>query len=270
VRSAAEGLDAQQYTNSTMVRVSVLAVVMATTVGSLTTIQKCQGFHPSLGAVGAASTPSSSLSSRTSSRMLSLSMRQNPNSDDLSSIFFYQNDDRNNLDRILGSSGGGSSSSSDNTQNAFPFESLSTYNEYDRDAEFYRRRNQEYFKSLEAMQQQATYSFNDLTANEAQPKTSQQRRSSSPPDAQKMAEDTINSVLKTSRSSFKNVEKLTFRLLNRRPLVALAIFLATGALLAYVTGFFILEGYIDNLNPAENDQVPYWDEPEIHTIMRKP
>jgi hypothetical protein len=31
-----------------------------------------------------------------------------------------------------------------------------------------------------------------------------------------------------------------------------------------------LDGYIDNLNPAENDLVPYWDEPEIHTIMRKP
>ena len=52
--------------------------------------------------------------------------------------------------------------------------------------------------------------------------------------------------------------------------MALGIFLAAGALVAYATGFFILDGYIDFLNPIENDAVPYWNEPEIHTIMRKP
>ena len=76
--------------------------------------------------------------------------------------------------------------------------------------------------------------------------------------------------MKNSQASFKNVESLTFGLLQQRPFVALGIFLAAGALVAYVTGFFILDGYIDSLNPAQNDVVPYWNEPEIHTIMRKP
>jgi hypothetical protein len=82
------------------------------------------------------------------------------------------------------------------------------------------------------------------------------------------AVERINSVLRASRVSFRNVEDMTYGLFNDRPLVALAIFVGAGGLVAYMLGFFFLGGYIENWNPVENDIVPYWDEPEIHTIMR--
>ncbi|KAG7349141.1 hypothetical protein IV203_011738 [Nitzschia inconspicua] len=238
-----------------MDRVSFMTSAMIlVVVGSFAIINHCEGFQPDRNRCCCYSQAQSSTKG--------LYMRQSFDRDEIPTAFFYQDGDRNSND----------------SPNAFPLGSSTSYNEYDRDAEFYRRRNQEYYKSLQNMQQQDTYSFNELTGggnnnnnnnNNDSQKLSSQRHLPSNPEAQKMAENTINSVLKSSRSSFKNIEKITFRLLNRRPLVALGIFLATGALIAYMTGFFILEGYIDNLNPAENDQVPYWDEPEIHTIMRK-
>lgn len=78
--------------------------------------------------------------------------------------------------------------------------------------------------------------------------------------------DAINSVLRASRTSFRNVEEMTYGVFDARPLLALGIFVTAGTVVAYILGFFFLGGYIDNWNPVENDVVPYWDEPEIHTI----
>ena len=185
----------------------------------------------------------------TTAARVSRSNNNNQDEFDLPSSFFFQDgDDRGEKFPT----------------NPLNFESSSAaLNEYDRDAEFYRQRNLEYYNSLQRMQQQDEYTFNELgkQTTQQQPQNEQ---------TQKLAEDTINSVLKSSQASFKNVEQLTFGLLQQRPFVALGIFLAAGALVAYLTGFFILDGYIDSLNPAENDAVPYWNEPEIHTITRKP
>ena len=49
-------------------------------------------------------------------------------------------------------------------------------------------------------------------------------------------------------------------LLENQPLVAIGIFVACGLLVAYLTGFFLLGGYIENINPAENAHMPDWDE----------
>ena len=173
---------------------------------------------------------------------------------DLPSAFFFQDHDD-----------GEQSLSNSPSNNPLNFESSAALNEYDRDAEFYRRRNLEYFNSLQELQQQDDYAFNEVGKPRQQSSSSSRQQ----PESQ-LAKDTINSVLKNSQASFKNVEQLTFGLLQQRPFVALGIFLAAGALVAYLTGFFILDGYIDSLNPIENDAVPYWNEPEIHTITRKP
>lgn len=87
-------------------------------------------------------------------------------------------------------------------------------------------------------------------------------------DRQKEFERQINSFLRASQRSFQNVESMTNRLLNRQPLVALALFVGAGALVAYLSGLIFLGGYIETWNPAENDAVPYWDE-EILIITRK-
>lgn len=270
-------------------RVSFSTVALVFLAGSCTVHEwrSCEAFcqmpNHSLTTAGQ-STLAGSMSSTAAarSRTFSLPMRQGKSNDSSegfpSSVFFYQDSDRSSIDQIMG----GSKSSSNNL-NAFPFESSSSssssFNEYDRDAEFYRRRNEEYYNSLQNLQSQESYSFNELTATSTTASTEDSGHSShhqrqqqhrTHPQAQKIAEDTINSVLQSSRTSFKNVETMTFRLLNQQPMVALGIFLAAGALVAYATGFFILEGYIENLNPIENDPVPYWNEPEIHTIMRKP
>jgi hypothetical protein len=87
-------------------------------------------------------------------------------------------------------------------------------------------------------------------------------------DKQLEMERSINLFLKASQKSFQNVEAGTNRLLNRRPLLALAIFLGTGLMVAYMMGIIFLGGYIENWNPAENDVVPYWDDPVL-VIERK-
>lgn len=93
-------------------------------------------------------------------------------------------------------------------------------------------------------------------------------RDTSASDRQKELERRINNFLRASQRSFQNVESMTNRLLNRQPLVALALFVGAGALVAYLSGLVFLGGYIENWNPAENDAVPYWDE-EILIITRK-
>merc|ERR1719491_908770 len=59
--------------------------------------------------------------------------------------------------------------------------------------------------------------------------------------------------------SFRSVEDTTLMLLNNKPLIALSIFALTGCVAAYVSGFFILEGYISSPNPYANGEIPYWD-----------
>ena len=81
-------------------------------------------------------------------------------------------------------------------------------------------------------------------------------------------ERSINHVLRASQKSFKHVESGTNRLLNRQPLIALAIFIGAGAMVAYMMGTIFLGGYIETWNPAENDVVPYWDDPVL-VIERK-
>ena len=78
----------------------------------------------------------------------------------------------------------------------------------------------------------------------------------------------VNSFLRASQDSFQNVEAMTNSLLNRQPLLALAIFVGAGALVAYLSGLVFLGGYIETWNPVENDSIPYWDE-EILVITRK-
>jgi hypothetical protein len=128
--------------------------------------------------------------------------------------------------------------------------------EYERDAEFYRKRNEVYYDSLGKADKEkvvAEFSVSDASAHVS-------------PDMDVLT-DSINTSIKASQSSFKYVEKTTFSLLGK-PLVALSIFAVVGILVAYLSGFFFLEGYIENWNPVENDIIPYWNDAEIHTIQR--
>ena len=77
---------------------------------------------------------------------------------------------------------------------------------------------------------------------------------------QRRRKELTNSFLKASRSSFKKVEGATDSLLAQKPVIAMMIFLGAGLLVAYVSGFAILDGYIDVSNPMDNAAVPYWDE----------
>ena len=128
--------------------------------------------------------------------------------------------------------------------------------EYERDAEFYRKRNEAYSKSL----------LKAAKANEAN--SGPAPSSYGMPGELQGASPASKGQENPLKASFDHVEASTNSLLTGRPLVALAIFGATGMLVAYLSGFFFLEGYIENWNPAENDQIPYWDDAEIHTIQR--
>lgn len=86
-------------------------------------------------------------------------------------------------------------------------------------------------------------------------------------DRQRDVEMGVNTFLRASQSSFQNVESMTNQLLKTNPMIALLIFVGAGALVAYISGFFFLGGYIETWNPAENDSIPYWDE-EILIIER--
>lgn len=73
-------------------------------------------------------------------------------------------------------------------------------------------------------------------------------------------EELTNAVLNASRSSFQNVEGKAFNLLEENPLLAFLIFVALGLVVAYISGFIFLGGYISSANPVENGAIPYWDE----------
>jgi len=124
--------------------------------------------------------------------------------------------------------------------------------EYERDADFYKRRNEAYYYSLKDKDINDNNNSNNNTDN----------------DDNKDVEIVEPSLLKASHSSFKHIESLTNSLLTTNPLVAIAIFAVSGVLIAYLSGFFFLEGYIENWNPVENDMIPYWNDAEIHTIQR--
>lgn len=133
--------------------------------------------------------------------------------------------------------------------------------EYEKDAEFYRKRNEEYYNSRKAEKEEVVVEFSVSDTNAA----------SSHDDADQFSDKNpgwVTDSVRASENSFKFIEKTTFSLLKERPMVALAIFAAAGLLVAYLSGFFFLEGYIEDWNPAENDMIPYWDDAEIHTIER--
>mmetsp|Transcript_14425 Transcript_14425/g.36237 ORF Transcript_14425/g.36237 Transcript_14425/m.36237 type:complete len:200 (+) Transcript_14425:330-929(+) len=129
--------------------------------------------------------------------------------------------------------------------------------EYERDAEFYRKRNEAYYKSLSKKNEEevGSFSFSDGTHHEET-------------KPEKENPEWVKDSVKASETSFRFVEETTFSLLKEKPMLALAIFSVTGLLIAYLSGFFFLEGYIEDWNPAENDMIPYWDDAEIHTIER--
>lgn len=134
--------------------------------------------------------------------------------------------------------------------------------EYEKDAEFYRKRNEQYYNSRRKAEQEETVAQFTVTDTNAVAPTD---------DSGKFSDKNpgwVTDSVRASENSFKFVEKTTFSLLKERPMVALAIFAMTGLMVAYLSGFFFLEGYIEDWNPAENDMIPYWDDAEIHTIDR--
>ena len=73
-------------------------------------------------------------------------------------------------------------------------------------------------------------------------------------------------VMDDLRQSFRNVETETNFLLQKKPALAFAIFVAAGLIVAYMSGFFFLGGYIDSSNPYENGAVPYFEEEVLETV----
>jgi ribosomal protein S8 len=207
--------------------------------------------------------------------LMRCSINQRRSSAYSSSVLFYQNEEAARR-RENNNNSNSNNLNSRNAPTAFTTAAIdaSINNEYDRDAEFYKRRNQEYYNSMSNTNDSI---MNVMSSEEYYTNSNYDRNTKNnryyydyyKRDEREPVEETLNEVIKTSRSSFKNVESLTLGLLSRRPVVALGLFLMSLGLAAYLTGFFILDGYIDNWNPAENDQVPYWDEPDIHTIMRR-
>jgi len=141
--------------------------------------------------------------------------------------------------------------------------------EYERDAEFYRKRNEAYSSSLrKTKDEEVVASFSAPDANALASHENRNNGEQQQHENPQWVTDSINTSVKASQSSFRYVEKTTFSLLKRQPIFALVIFLAAGMTVAYLSGFLFLGGYIDNWNPVDNDMVPYWDDAEIHTIER--
>mmetsp|Transcript_2157 Transcript_2157/g.5726 ORF Transcript_2157/g.5726 Transcript_2157/m.5726 type:complete len:230 (+) Transcript_2157:340-1029(+) len=144
--------------------------------------------------------------------------------------------------------------------------------EYERDAEFYRKRNEAYYDGLRKSEDDeiAVAAAAAAAAATTSLEASSEKTDVTDQDHENPSwvTDSISTSSDAARKSFRYIEKTTFSLLTGKPLVALAIFAATGMLVAYLSGFFFLEGYIENWNPVENDMVPYWDDAEIHTIER--
>jgi len=164
-------------------------------------------------------------------------------------------------------------------------------NEYDRDAEFYRRRNEEYTREINednvAMSNGANIGLGlggavldasavtvTVTSNNKKKSTSTSTSTSASPFSQDPRDywvvDAINTSLTPLYTSFKYVERNTLNVLQTAPLLALGIFVIAGLFVAYISGFIFLDGYIENINPATNDMIPYWNEADIHTIQRVP
>ena len=141
--------------------------------------------------------------------------------------------------------------------------------EYERDAEFYRKRNEAYYDGLRKseMDNEIVVSSTALEVSSEGTGTEEDGHHQEHQNP-RWVTDSINTSSDAARKSFRYVEKTTFSLLTGKPLLALAIFAAAGIMVAYLSGFFFLEGYIENWNPVENDQIPYWDDVEIHTIER--
>jgi len=137
--------------------------------------------------------------------------------------------------------------------------------EYEQDAEFYRKRNEAYYKSLDKSDEEEIVTRFSVSDAKVHVKPDAQVHEAGNP---RWVTDSINNSIKAGQDSFRYVEKTTFAILYERPVLALAIFAAAGAIVAYLSGFFFLEGYIENWNPVENDIIPYWDDAEIHTIER--
>lgn len=145
--------------------------------------------------------------------------------------------------------------------------------EYERDAEFYKKRNEAYFKSLHKVGEGEDAAAAAILSAAPDAASGHKTSGGGEPDHQTPSQKHENprwvtDSITASQNSFKFVEKSTFSMLKQKPMVALAIFATTGMLVAYLSGFFFLEGYIENWNPVENDMIPYWDDAEIHTIDR--
>jgi len=139
--------------------------------------------------------------------------------------------------------------------------------EYERDAEFYRKRNEQYYDSLQKANDEKLV-VSQLSASDATNAVSSSSSDEDQHENPRWVTDSIHTSSKAAQKSFRFVEKTTFSLLYEKPMLALAIFVAAGMMVAYMSGFFFLDGYIENWNPVENDIIPYWDDAEIHTIER--
>jgi len=124
--------------------------------------------------------------------------------------------------------------------------------EYDRDADVYRRRNEEY--QIQRIQYEIEH---ELAATTTTTSAAARRNRY---NKQAILEDSINTSLQISHTSFQHVERNMYAVMTEQPLVALGIFVLTGVFVAYLSGFFFLDGYIETINPIDNDMIPYWED----------
>lgn len=140
--------------------------------------------------------------------------------------------------------------------------------EYERDAEFYRKRNEAYYKRKDEDEEEVAIFTASSAVDPANAPIPTDSATDEDSQNSHWVADSINASAQASRNSFRYVEKQTFSLLTGKPILAIGIFVVAGLMAAYMSGFFFLEGYIENWNPVENDMIPYWDDAEIHTIER--
>lgn len=123
--------------------------------------------------------------------------------------------------------------------------------EYDRDADVYRRRNEEY--QIQRIQYEIEHELAATTTTSAAARRNRYNK-------QAILEDSINTSLQISHTSFQHVERNMYAVMTEQPLVALGIFVLAGVFVAYLSGFFFLDGYIETINPIDNDMIPYWED----------
>eukprot|EP00751_Fragilariopsis_kerguelensis_P040508 CAMPEP_0171004402 /NCGR_PEP_ID=MMETSP0736-20130129/17627_1 /TAXON_ID=186038 /ORGANISM="Fragilariopsis kerguelensis, Strain L26-C5" /LENGTH=280 /DNA_ID=CAMNT_0011433663 /DNA_START=57 /DNA_END=899 /DNA_ORIENTATION=+ len=164
-------------------------------------------------------------------------------------------------------------------------------NEYDRNADYYRRRNEEYQQEIYEENTAANAAASTTTTlglglggavldarivTTTTPNKSSSSSTSSPSVFSQdprdyWVVDAINTSLKPLYTSFKYVERNTIGVMQTNPLLAVSIFIVAGLFVAYISGFVFLDGYIETINPATNDIIPYWDDAaaaDIHTLQR--